>query len=405
MSSKINVHLLLLALVGSLLSLACQQETQPQKASPPSTNPKEAAIIAGADYAVDVLLDKEGKSRCEYNIFTGEWQPYEEPWHTGQVIYALVEAYRHTGSERYLTAARKAGDWWKTLAIDSPPALKGMVQAIHGDDVGDFIVFATVSDGTAGLYRLSEATGDSSYAAVASRAAGWMLKHMCDLEVGLCYDNVDPETGEVMKDTANYYSWRPNTEGALFLDAFRFTGDSSFYHVFIRLSQSVVQRQDTSGLWMAFRPNRFKKGRFHPRFNLWYAEALIDAFEVTGDTTFLVAARKTVDRYLQYLQSDGSFYRENFLDGRIEKGSVTGSATAFIGLLAKRLHQHSAGNYQEVIARCENWLLKNQFPQTHPDPNLRGAFLNTWSRNKKGKQWLMQRDIGTTFAIRFLTAE
>jgi hypothetical protein len=40
----------------------------------------------------EVLIDSTGKSRCDYQMLKGEWQDYEPPWHTGQIINALVEA-------------------------------------------------------------------------------------------------------------------------------------------------------------------------------------------------------------------------------------------------------------------------------------------------------------------------
>ncbi len=50
--------------------------------------------------------------------------------------------YEITKSPQALAAARKAGDWWIGLEIKDNPALKGMVGATHGDDIGnDKIVF------------------------------------------------------------------------------------------------------------------------------------------------------------------------------------------------------------------------------------------------------------------------
>lgn len=59
----------------------------------------ESAIRAGSDYASNVLLDENGKSRCEYSILEGRWQDYEPAWHTGQIIYALTRAFDITGKK------------------------------------------------------------------------------------------------------------------------------------------------------------------------------------------------------------------------------------------------------------------------------------------------------------------
>ena len=44
----------------------------------------------------------------------------------------------------------------------------------------------------------------------------------------------------------------------------------------------------------------------------------------------------------------------------------------------------------------------NRFACNHPDENLRGAILNTRLRHRHGKLWLVNRDIGTSFGLRFL---
>ena len=34
------------------------------------------AMKEGADYAANVLLDENGKSRCDYNVIEGKWYEY-----------------------------------------------------------------------------------------------------------------------------------------------------------------------------------------------------------------------------------------------------------------------------------------------------------------------------------------
>ena len=62
-----------------------------------SDDEKKEAILnsirIAADYATNVLLDENGKSRCDYHMVESKWYDYEPPWHTGQIIYALTEAY------------------------------------------------------------------------------------------------------------------------------------------------------------------------------------------------------------------------------------------------------------------------------------------------------------------------
>ncbi len=46
---------------------------------------------------------------------------------------------------------------------------------------------------------------------------------------------------------------------------------------------------------------------------------------------------------------------------------------------------------------------QNRFSTEHPDPNLRGAVVNTRMRFRKGEMWMTQRDVGTSFGLRFLS--
>jgi hypothetical protein len=371
------------------------------------------AINNAANYSAYVLLDEEGKSRCDYHVTEGVWYPYEEAWHTGQVIYGLLEAYRITGNEEYLNAAKRAGDWWVSLEITDHPKLNGMLMALHGDHAGDVIVFATVSDGTAGLYRLYNATGDEKYARVPTNAGVWMLENMCLLEQGMCYDSVDPLTGEVLTENSPFWPnqeevtlynvARPNTEGSLFLDMYRYTGEQKYKEAFLILCESLLEKQGPEGLWMDFTPNNKAQGSFHPRFNLWYAESLIDAYEITGDSRFLDAAKKTAQMYAKVQNSLGTIFYQNFLDGKRNENSITGSAVAFAGIIWLRLLEHGVGDeFSLNIERSLNWVLNNQFAINHPDENLRGAILNTRVRNRSGKVWIVNRDIGTSFGLRFL---
>lgn len=372
------------------------------------------ALQETADYVSNVLINEEGISRCDYNIPEGKWYEYEPPWHTGQAIYALLDAYRVSGEQSYLDKAIKAGNWWVTLEIKDHPKLKGMVHSAHGDHAGETIVFATMSDGSAGMYKLFNVTGDKRYADVPTVAGDWMLRNMCVLEEGVCYDNVDPESGEVMKEYSPFWPdkenqdlydvARPNNEGSLFLDMYRYTGDEEYKAAFITLSNSLVDLQGPEGLWMDFMPNDKESGSVHPRFNLWYAESLIDAYELTGDKRYLDAATKTAKIFAKFQDGAGTIYYKNFVDGTRDRSSVCGSSVAFSGILWLRLRDHGVEGFDEDIELSLEWILKNRYAKNHPDPNLGGAVINTRLRHKKGKLWITQRDVGTTFGVRFLAA-
>ncbi len=380
----------------------------------PSREEVLQAIRECARYGSEVLLDKNGKSRCDYSLMDGKWYDYEPAWHTGQLINGLVEAYKVTKEEKFLAAAKRAGDWWVGLEIKDHPKLKGMVRAIHGDGL-DFIVCATVTDGTPGLFNLYRVTKEKKYADVPTGAGEWMLQNFYLPKEGMLYDMADPKTGEVVKENSPFWPEkkkqslndvaRVNNEGSIYKDMYEYTGNEKYREVFLNLCRSLVEKQGPEGLWMQFTPNSAEKGSFHPRFNLWNAESLIEGFVLTGDKSFLQAALKTLKFYTKYQKKDGTIYYENFLDGSSNQNSVTGSTVAMAGLLWLRLQQLGAGDeFKENIERSAKWIIANRFSPDHPDKNLAGATMNIRTRTKGGKLYLTQRDLGTSFSLRFLAA-
>jgi uncharacterized protein YyaL (SSP411 family) len=379
---------------------------------------KEAVTLAinqCARYLSQTVLDKEGKSRCDYNLTEGKWYDYEVPWHTGQAINALLSAYKATGNKSYLDAAIRGGRYWISMEVkDKKSKLYGMVDATHGDVLGeDFIVFATISDGTPGIYELSRVTKNPVYAKVATNAASWMLKNMYYPEQGVCYDNIDRKTGEVLKEYSPFWKdkkdqklfdvSRPNTEGWLFKDAYEFSGEQKFKDAFILLCNSLVEKQGPEGVWMQFMPNFAAEHSFHPRFSLWYAESLIEAYKLTKDRKYLEAAANTARTFAKAQQKDGTIFYDNYTNGRLpDKGSITGSAVSLAGIVWIELSRYGYKEFDQAIEKSANWLILNRYDENHPDPNLRGAVIETRTRFKKGKAWLTNRDIGTSFALRFL---
>lgn len=402
-STPLTISLFLLLLLSIITDVKGQ----------PDLKQIEDAINSGSRYITDVLLDEKGKSNCEYSLIDGVWVDYEPAWHTGQLIFALARAHDITDNDKYLESAKKAANWWCSLQINDNPNLNGMLKAIHMAGV-DFIVFATVSDGSAGLYYLSNKTGIDKYSAVPTQAGNWMYDHMYLPEEGLCYDLVDTLTGEVQKDWSIFWAdkekqvltdvARPNNEGSIFLDMFKYSKDEKFREAFINLSNSLVDKQDEKGLWMDFTPNDRRNSSIHPRFNLWYAESLLNAYDLTGDEKYILAALKTARTYKDIQLKDGTFFYKNYIDGRPpDKSSVSGSTVAFAGIVYLRLLEAGYGDeFENDLEICSNWLLRNRFAEDHADPNLRGAFVETKVRLKKGRATIFNRDVGTSFAVRFL---
>lgn len=370
------------------------------------------SIIKGADYSIEILLDENGKSRCDYDIIEGKWHDYEPPWHTGQIIYALTRVYDITKNEKYITSAEKAGDWWISLEIKDHPKLKGMIRAIHGAGV-DYIIYATVTDGSAGLFRLYDITKEDKYAKIASQAGEWMRQNMYEPNSRMFYDAVDPETGEVKKEWSPFWSdrknqvlndvARPNNEGSIYKDMFEYTGKEEYKNLFIDLCESLVEKQGEEGLWMDFTPNDKTEGSFHPRFNIWYAESLLEGYDLTGDKKYLNAALKTAKFYKNFQQKNGAFFYKNYINGDNDPYSISGSTTAFAGILWLRLLKYGVGKeFKDNIEKSLNWILENQISANHSDKNLARAFPEIRSKSKKGILNVYNRDVGTSFCLRFL---
>lgn len=404
---KRNSTLKLISKLLLLLLLSGNLYAQPKKED------VLAALKTCAMHVADVILDSAGRSRCDYNLTEGKWYEYEVPWHTGQAVYSLLAAYKITQDPALLSAARRGGDYWISMEIKDHPVLKGMVAASHGDFIGgENYVFATVSDGTPGIYELSRITKDPKYARVATNAAAWMLKNMYYPEQGVCYDVIEAKSGAVMKENSPFWESkekqtlndvaRPNTEGWLFKDAFSFSGDKKFKDAFLLLCNSLVQKQGPEGLWMQYMPNHAADKSFHPRFNLWYAESLLEAYDMTGEKKYLETAAKVARVHAKAQQKDGTQFYQQFIDGsEPDRGSICGSAVAFSGIVWMRLAKAGYKEFEENIQRSAAWLLKNRYATDHPDPNLRGGVIETRARSRKGKIWLVNRDIATSFAVRF----
>ena len=374
---------------------------------------KESLASASA-YARTTLLTPAGHTRGEYDLLGGVWRTYEPAWHTGQLIWGLLESRRVTGDDADLAAARRAGDWWASLQYTDPGPLRGFLRAEHGAEVGSLINFTTIADGAPGLFALSRATGDDHYADVATAAGAWGAEHLYVPEHGVIYDLINSTTGAVLDtdDPSPHFAddyelslfdvTRPNNEGFLYYDMFKHTGDSAYLEVFRGLSDALVRYQDTvSGFWMDFHPNSVAKNKVHARSNTWYAESLLRAYEAFGDEKYLRSALRLARAVADWQTREGGVYYGQRYRGAPDRRSLSGSAAAFAGILWLELSRLGYPEFDERIHRTACWLIANQFPADHPDPNVRGGYLETWRKND-ARERLWVRDIATAFGLRFL---
>ncbi len=398
----------------------------------------EAAVRAAIDglarHAMLGALGADGMARGDYDIVRGEFHLQEPAWHTGQLVLGLIEAHAINGDARYLDAARRGGEWWIAQRIEEGK-LAGLLNAAHGDRLGALINFTTISDGSAGLYRLSAATGDPRYADVATESALWSLANLYSVDDGLILNIVDPAKGVAWTDRSPHHGddratrtqvARPNTEGSLFLDASRHLDDTTqrdaLRAAFLRTLDATVERQHANGFWMDFEPNDPQSGAIHPRFNLWYAEALLHGYAETKDVRYRDSALRALRSTQRLLDADGSAWYES-RDARyavnplraarsapqafdVRRESITGSATAFAALVM--LQARAIAGTREFDASIETalrWVLANRYPDDHPDAALAGGLLEMRRRRgSDGQLSVRARPIATAFGLRFLVA-
>jgi len=410
------------ALIGALSGAAAlADDAVPRRQAEVMTALTEISAYAGS-----VLMTNTGQGRADYNMRTSQWLMYETHWHTGQLIWALVEAGLVLDRPDLIGKAELGGNWWISTEYPEGHPFAGLVSAAHGDKLGNLINWTTIADGTPGLFALSRATGKSVYADTATRSGKWLWENTrvpADIEGGawLFYNIFDPDDGIV------YTNWdvhtqglprdpeiaatspapvtrvaRPNIEGFLFADMCRHTDEQAWCERFTAQADSVLARQDKNGLWLDFEPNRNDGSQVHPRFNVWNAEALIEAYEVSGERKFLDAAAKTVRWGQSVMQRDGTRYYDTAVDGTTNEAEVTGSAVAFNGILMLRLKDYGYDEFDDTIETLVDWIIANRFAPDHPDPNLAGAVINIRQKFSRGTLRMINRDVGSTFAMRFL---
>jgi hypothetical protein len=421
----------LIALGLLLQTLACVLSAQAADTAPTAAvqlvnrAQLDDSVQEMARYVARVALNEQGAAKGDYQLHQNQWMPYETAWHTGQMIWGLLHAHRALKDPEFLDAATRAGDWWIAQQISDGP-LKGMLNAAHGDRLGPLINFSTLSDGTPGLFELSRVSKNQRYAGVASQAAQWSLANLYLEQPALVLNIVDPATGEIWRDRSPHHAQRPasltqvarpNIEGFLFLEAGQHLQDQALLAAFSRLTEASLARQHGNGLWMDFEPNS-PDGRVHPRFNLWYAEALLRAAQNTADAAAKArlqeAALKTPQAMQSALAADGSMLydlRDARYGGKSQpegiaqlqaKGSsLTPSASAFLGIVMLDWRaQNGDSRFDASLHSIARFLIGNRYPSTHPDPNIAGAQREL--RQRKEASDLRVRPIANAFALRFL---
>ena len=399
----------------------------------PPTPPTRSSVLHSIQSATAAALQNQypsGQAKCDYHLLHGHWYDYEQIWHTGQLASGLMAAHKvlptsflNSSRTPSLTkAAILAGEWWISQASTSPPTF-GLIQSIdtieqgHGcitDACGPTEDLTDITDGSHSMFQLSALTMDPKYANAASVSASWQLNHMQTSTPGLYWNVINTSTGQVIPSSGT----RSNIEGSIFLDACLHTKNHSFCAAFLDQADYTVAQQN-NGVWMQWPPNDNTTGRFHPRFNTWYALALLDAANHTAATdvkrsdVYVAAAMKTAKVMQAAQQHSGTIYYWNTFNSTNssivipEKNAVCGSAVSVALQLWLRLFQLGYHDFDRNIVASVQWLIMNQYTSTHPDVNLAGSFLELGFR--KLVHWtngaavheldVVQRDLATNTGL------
>jgi hypothetical protein len=129
---------------------------------------------------------------------------------------------------------------------------------------------------------------------------------------------------------------------------------------------------------------------------------MLTAYDAFKEEKYLKAGIRACDWYVENVSLDGACYYHNSLKGRHLSfdfcTSAVGCAVIMWVDLWKRTHQEK---YRQAIEASLGFLLKAQFRQDVPDPNIRGAsFEGLFLPDGTMNQGYYFRDIATIFSAR-----
>ena len=106
-------------------------------------------------------------------------------------------------------------------------------------------------------------------------------------------------------------------------------------------------------------PTTNPKDPIIPVSTSWYAESLLECYDLTHDRKYLEAAARTAHTYASAQRKDGTMFYDNYINGRpSDKGSVCGSEVALAGILWMRLAEYGFDEFVEHYERSAEWLVK-----------------------------------------------
>jgi len=319
-------------------------------------------------------------------------------WHAGQVILALIRAYRITHQPEILHRARLTGDYLLRIQI-SEGSMCGLfytVPYVQLDDPGKSIVrgeklaLSDMVESFLGLLELSACTGKVKYRQAVVACADWILTHG-EIEPGFYGHDIDVSSGRANQGKAN--AWQCLLiDDACFYELYRATGDERYLEAFRR---QIARRRTMS--W----PDEENRG--NSRGTFWQSWPLIVAAQALRDPSLLDQAQHDYDGLLDIQLPDGALPQ-----GEGGPCDCDGAGTAMAVLAWTQLYELTKEErYIEAASRALRFVLDNQYGPEGPDA-MRGAYRFchrvTMGEPKgpfsKGRtHYFGHRDIAVTFGI------
>ena len=337
-----------------------------------------------------------GAIRGEYSAAGQQWEMFCPMWHTGQAIKALCMAAKALNKPELLDeAAFCAGFIMDNRITSSEDA--GLIPAF--EDIPDQINISAVLESLDGLFYLSESTGNRSYSDAAVQALKWVRDHAWVPKKGIFNDIYDPQKRQFNFETRSHQG-RPLLDDAVFVTAWQLTGDRSFLDMAQRIGETLLEKENPQGNWIAYIPCNTTRQDIHPRHAYWWGMPMRKLYHATGDKRFLDCFERGAQWYARALRTDGGIIRRTRVDFNTESfgHATSGSACAARYFLQ---YQSETGNsiFEPLLSKALNYCMNMQF--THPqDYNLHGAILEKIlppSGSDASPYYI--RDLGTIFFI------
>jgi hypothetical protein len=262
---------------------------------------------------------------------------------------------------------------------------------------------ASQVEGFAALYDLSTVTKNSEWLERFHLAVDWVAKNLYLEGEGLFYNGYSA----VKDELAPVEKSRPTNDDAIFWLAYQVFEDPVYLQIFREVSDRLLRDEDPPGNWMLYRPcfpELFEgRGSIHARHAWWWGYPMLQAYDAFKEEKYLEAGIRAGDWYIHNSNLDGGYYYHITREGHNHLSfdfstSAVGCAVIMWCDLWQRLGDDK---YLDAIQRALGFLLRAQFRQEVPDPNLRGAFFEGYlPPDGTMEPGFYLRDIATIFPAR-----